>query len=190
MNKTNILFALAMVASFAAASPALAETNFAVVDMQKVMETTDVAKDIFQQLDAKRKEFQTEISKEEETLRAAEKSIMDSKDSISKNEFENKRKAFEDKLMQGQKTVQERKRTLDYALNQSIGKLRGEAVKIVANIAKEKKYSAVFTTETVMISDPNLDITDTVISKMNKDVSKFKVDWSAAPSAPAANAKK
>lgn len=169
--------------AFAADEPAPAAQTFGVIDMNKVMQITNVAKDIFSQMEVKRKEYQANISKEETSLRAAEQEILKQKDSLSKDEFEKKRKEFEEKVVNGQKLVQERKRILDQAFSSSMGNLRGEAIKIVAEVAKERNYSAVFTQDAVMISTPNLDMTDVVIERMNKQVKKIPIDWSASTAA-------
>jgi len=162
--------------------------NFAVVNMKKVMETIDVAKNIFKQLDAKRKEFQKEISEKEKKLREEERNILNNKDNLSKNEFQNKRKEFEAKLLNGQKIVRNHKKTLDYALNNSINKLHSAVIKVVSEISKERGYFAVFTKETLVVSDPALDITEDVIARMNNKIQKFKVDWKIKP-APSSHSK-
>ncbi len=180
--------------ALAANDPASAGQTFGVVDMNKVMQVTDAAKDVFSQLENKRKEYQTQISKEEDALRSAEQEIVKQKDGLSKDAFEAKRKQFEEKVLQGQKLVQDRKRILDQAFNSSMSDLRKEAAKIVAEAAQEKHYSAVFTQDAVMISTPDLDMTETVIERMNKNVKKIAVNWTAASAseeAPAAkNSKK
>jgi Skp family chaperone for outer membrane proteins len=203
MKRTVLVMALLATAGFA--SPALSATapapapaapaavapatapaplSFGVIDMNKIMQVTDAAKDVFSQLEVKRKEYQVNISKEEDALRAAEQAILKQRDSLSKDDFDKKRKEFEDKVMAGQKLVQDRKRILDQAFSSSMGRLRNEAVKIVADVAKERNYSAVFTQDAVMISTPSLDMTDVVIERMNKSVKKIPVDWAASAAAP------
>jgi Skp family chaperone for outer membrane proteins len=165
--------------AFAADAAAHAALTFGVIDMNKVLRDTDAAKDVFSQLEGKRKEYQTQISKEEDTLRAADQAIMKEKEKLSKEEFEKKRKEFEMKVVDAQKLVQERKSTLDRAFNSSMIQVRNAAAKIVAAVAKEKGYSTVFTNDAVMMSADELDMTTVVIERMNKDVKKMKVDWSA-----------
>jgi outer membrane protein len=178
--KKMTLIAAVMAASISFPALAAETPIFGVVDMNKVMQKTDAAKDIFGQLEDKRKEYQAQISKEENTLRSAEKEIIKQKDSLSKDEFERKRKEFEEKVMDGQKLVQERKKTLDTAFSGSMTSLRNEAAKIIAEIAKEKHLSAVLSEEAVLLSTPDLDITDAVIEKLNKHVKKMPVNWVAS----------
>ncbi len=176
----TIFLALGLLAVGGLTAPALAAsdmTTFGIVDMNKVMQVTDAAKGIFTQLEGKRKEYQGQISKEEDSLRSAEQEIMKQKDTLSKDDFEKKRKTFEEKVISGQKLVQDRKRILDQAFNTSMGNLRNEAAKVVTAVAKERSYAAVFTQDAVMISMPELDMTDVVIERMNKTVKKIAVDW-------------
>ncbi|MCK5556705.1 MAG: OmpH family outer membrane protein [Alphaproteobacteria bacterium] len=153
--------------------------SFGVVDMSKVMQTTSAAKDIFSQLDSRREEYQILISKEEGILRAAGQKIEKQKNSLSKNEFDKKRKEFEKQVASGQKLVNDRKQILDQAFNSSMKNLRDKAAKIVADVAKEKGYSLVFTQDAVMLSASGFDITDVVVERLNKSTAKFPVEWPA-----------
>ncbi len=186
LKKTILLTGMAAIMalstpSLAADKPEGTLQSFGVVDMNKVLQTTDAAKDIFSQLESKRKEYQSQISKEEENLRSAEQEILKQKDTLSKEAFDKKRKEFEGKLVNGQKLVQDKKVILDHAFNSSMAKLRSEAAKIIAKIAEEKHYTAVLTQEAVMISTPDMDMTALVIERMNSGVKKIPVDWSAPP---------
>ena len=66
-------------------------------------------------------------------------------------------------------------------LNAFTRDLLGALSDVLADIAKEKKLSAVFTEDAVMLSVPEMDMTDEVIKRMNDTVKKIPVDWSAAP---------
>ena len=188
---TLVAFSSPALAAADAPAPAAPATGltFGIVDMNKVMQTTDAAKDIFSQMEVKRKEYQTQISKEEDSLRSAEQEIVKQKDTLSKEAFEQKRKAFEAKVLQGQKLVQDRKKILDLAFNGAMVDLRHEAAKIVSSVAKERHYSAVFTQDAVMISTPDLDMTDIVIDQLNKTVKKIAVNWTAAASSASSDEK-
>ena len=97
-----------MPAAFAADAPAPAAAaglTFGVVDMNKVMQTADAAKDVLSQLEAKRKEYQVQSSKEEEGLRSSEQEIVKQRDTLSKEEFDKKRQSFEAKVENEQKLV-------------------------------------------------------------------------------------
>ena len=160
-----------------AAKPVPVVQSFGVVDMSKVMQITSAAKDVFNQLDNRRKEYQVQISAEEEALRIAGQKIEKQRNSLSKEEFEKKRKEFKEKVDNGQKLVYSRKQILDQAFNNSMNNLRAKAADIVAVISKEKGYSVVFTKDAVMLSTPGFDMTDIVIKRLNKTVAKLPVEW-------------
>lgn len=170
------LMALAAVAVMGAAVPAKAE-NYGVVDMNRVMRESEAAKGIFAELDTKRKEFQEQIAKEKSGLQAMEQDIMKKKSSMSAEEFDKKRKEFQDKALAAEKRMQERKRGLDQAFSETMKKFRTEVLKVTADIAKNKSYTAIFNQEAMILADPKMDITSSVIEGVNKDVKKIAVAW-------------
>lgn len=178
MMKTTMM-ALAAVVMMGAAAPAIAAEpmNYGVVDMNKVLQTADAAKGLIADLDAKRKEFQTQIAKEETALRTSEQEILKQKEKLSQADFEKKRKEFETKVANAQKGVQERKKVLDEAFAASMNKLRTEILKAAAEVAKVKGYNAVFNQEAMVLSDQKMDITNEVIAGVNKSVKKIDVNW-------------
>jgi len=178
-NHLKILMFVAAISGLVlTAAPALAE-KYGVIDMTRVMKETSAAKGIFSELESKRAEYQKQVQKEEDTLRTAEQEIIKQRSKLSEEEFNKKRREFEDQLMKAQKMVQERKELLDNAFTSSMNKLRSEAAKIVAGVAKEKGYSTVFTNEAVILAEQSLDMTDEVVARLNKDVKSISVDWAA-----------
>lgn len=172
------LIALGAVALISYAAPASAQSmNYGVVDMNKVLQTADAAKGLIAELDSKRKEFQTQIAKEEAGLRNTEQEIIKQKETLSKDDFEKKRKDFETKVAAAQKSVQERKKVLDEAFATSMTKLRTEILKAAADVAKAKGYNAVFNQEAMVLADQKMDITTDVIAGVNKNVKKIDVNW-------------
>ena len=176
-------FSAPALAADAPAVPATTGTTFGIVDMNKVLSTTDAAKDIFSQMDVKRKEYLAQLSKEEDSLHAFQQEVEKEKATLSKAAFEEKGKVFEEKYQQLQKNGQSRKEILDRAGEGAMNKLREKAAEIVAEVAKQRHYSAVFTQNAVMMSTPDLDLTDIVIAQLNKTVKSIPVDWAAATAA-------
>lgn len=160
-----------------AADPAPAALSYGVVDMNKVLQTADAAKGLIAELDAKRKEFQTQLTKEETALRTSEQEILKQKDKLSAADFEKKRKEFEGKVAAAQKSVQDRKKVLDDAFAAAMTKLRTEILKASAEVAKAKGYTAVFNQEAMVLADTKADITNDVIAGVNKSVKKIDVSW-------------
>lgn len=189
MKKTVLSFLA--VAGFAAllmpAAPALAAdpvaapglAGIAVVDMNKVLQVSEAAKDARNQLEAKRKEYQDQITSQETSLRSSEQELIKNKSSLSEEEFNKKRAALEEKIVSAQKLVQEHKKSLDTGFNNSLNALQNEIAGIVGDIAKERKLSLVLSNEGIILGERSLDITDEVLSRLNKKITKLPVNWTA-----------
>ena len=142
----------------------------AVVDIQSLLKDSKAAQSVESQLTPIRKNFQTEVDKEEKGLRAAEKKIMDEKPNLSEEELKEKAQGFQKKVAASQKKIQERKNKLDKAVATAIGKLRSEIVKVVAEIGDQKNLDLVLARTDVVIVAKNLDITSEVLERINKDL--------------------
>lgn len=178
MKKTFATIALAAaLLAMPAVSHAEQKYSFGVIDMTRVMKETDAAKGIFSALESKRSEYEKQIQKEGDTLAQLEKDIIAKKPKMNEEEFNKSRKDFEDKLVKAQKMVQERKQTLDKGMADGINKLRAEAAKITADVAKERGYASVLTQEAVVLAEPSLDVTDEVVKRLNAKVKKIDIKW-------------
>lgn len=153
--------------------------SIGVVDVQKILQTTAAGKNIHDQLESKRKAYQKEISAKETSLRKLEKSILDEKANLSEDEFNEKRKEFEQEVLKTQKVVQNNKRSLEAGFTNGLAKLRDEVRTSIEVIAKERNFDMVISQENVIIAQPSMDITDAVIKALDKRVSKVDIDWSA-----------
>ena len=165
---------LGTTASFAA------DYSFGVVDMNVVMQKSAAAQSIMKQLDDKKESYRKQIDSKEKELRTSEEKIMKEKAKLSKEDFEKKRNAFKEDVIKGHKLVQKDKLILDRAFNISMTELRKNITKVIADIAKDKDFSAVLTQNSVMMSKPELDITAEVVKKLDDEVKTIKVDWDAA----------
>ncbi len=177
MKKTFAVLALAVALLFTPAAHAAEPVAFGVIDMARVMKETDAAKAILAELEAKRKEYEGQIEKEGDSLSKLEKDIIAKKPKMSEEEFATARTDFEKKIGEAQKMVQERKVSFDKAFADAINKLRAEAAKYTAEVAKERGYAAVITQEAVVLAEPTLDVTDEVIKRLNKNVKKISIKW-------------
>lgn len=177
MKKTIAMIAVAAALLFSPVAQAADPVAFGVIDMTRVMKETDAAKGILSELEAKRKEYEGQIEKEGDSLSKLEKDIIAKKGKMSEEEFNKARADFEKKIADAQKMVQDRKVTFDKAFADAINKLRAEAAKYTAEVAKERGYSAVMTQDAVVLAEPSLDVTDEVIKRLNANVKKISIKW-------------
>lgn len=167
-----LLFAFAPGASFAQN----AAGGLAVVDVQKLMSESKAAQSIQGQIKTYREKFLGEMSKKEQTLRDAEKSLAGQRSTLSAEAFAEKKKAFEKQLLDAREYAQKKKRALDAAATQGLQKLESELVKVVKAIASEKNLQMVISKQSVVLGDNGLDISDDAMKRLNAAVSDIKLE--------------
>ncbi|MFN7113138.1 MAG: OmpH family outer membrane protein [Alphaproteobacteria bacterium] len=188
MKQTTTFFAAVIAVFMFGAQPALANApanaagattgvKFGIMDLDGVMGRSAAGEDILKTANAKRKEYEGQIAKEEAALKKQKEDIIAKRAKMTEAEFENQRKAFEKKASDAFKLVQERKQTLDNGVNQSMKKLREEVLKITAEIARARGLDAVFSDESVILAERGFDISDEVLAELNKRVKKIPVNF-------------
>lgn len=158
------------------ANTAHAEVKIAVVDVQTIMSESKAAKSIQKQLEDKRKSYQKEVAKQEKDLKDIQDSVVGSGETISKEDLQAKREEFEKKLLEMRGLVQKRRGALELAAAKALQGLRTEVVKVVAELAEENKYTIVVTRQNVILAEKDLEITDEVMSRLNKKIKNIKLE--------------
>lgn len=167
---------LALAADAAPASGAsTAVQHMIVVDVQHCLQLSVAAQGIQKQLDAQRAVYQAQIAKEEDKLRVVEQDLTNRRPEMSQDAFTQQQRAFEQRVADVQRAVQERKGALDEAYNQAMGTVRSTLLQIVADIASEQKASIVLSKQQVVLVEKNLDFTDTVLARLNKKLPQVTV---------------
>jgi outer membrane protein len=189
MKKIFIFVALI---SFSISAFAADKSELAVVDIQKVLQDSEAAKDIREQIKVQRDKYQAEITKQEEDLRSSEQKLTQQKSILSQDAFKEKREEFKEKLTKAQRDVQEKRSQLDNALNDSIGEVQKVVFQIISDMAKEKGFKIAIPTSQILYSEPGLNITEDVLKKLNDKLPKVKVKTNPVPVAadPKKDAKK
>jgi Skp family chaperone for outer membrane proteins len=164
-------------ATGAAAAGGEVAIKFGIMDLDGVMSRSVAGEEILKAASAKRKEYEAQISKEEQALTKQKDSIIKERDKMSVADFEAKRKAFEKNATDAFKMVQERKQALDYGVNQAMRKLREETLKITAEVARSRNLDAVFSDDSIILAERGFDISSEVLERLNKTVKKIPVDF-------------
>ena len=147
----------------------------AVVDVQFILQEAAASKSIQKQLEAQRETYQSEISKQEDRLRAAEQEMNRQRSIVSPDEFAQQRREFEQQVADVQRTVQARKRVLDQAFNESMTKVRDAVLQTVTEVAGEQKATLVLAKQQVVLAEKSLDLTSAVLDRVNKKLPSVPV---------------
>lgn len=172
------LFSMAFLAlSFTAPNVAnAADASVAVVDVQSLLSDSKAAKNIQKQIQGYREKFLEELSKRETELREMDKALMKEKDKLSSEELAKRRQAFEKQFAETGAMAQKKRKELDRATFNAVGQLKESLFQVVQDIASEQGYELVISRQNVVVGAKSIDISDEAMARLNKKVSKIKLE--------------
>jgi outer membrane protein len=150
-----------------AASQKLPTTIAAVIDYQRILRDAAAARSVRDQIEARRKTYQEEISKEEQRLHAADKEFAKQRSVLSPEAFAEKRSEFEQDVAEVQRMVQERRRELDRMSAAALNQVKEALIEIVTSIAEERGFNLVVPSSEVLFFSRALDLTEEVLAKLD-----------------------
>ena len=184
----GLVLALAQIATPAAfAQSQLPAAIAVVVDYTRILKDSKAAKSIRDQIDARRKVFQDQISKEEKRLYDAEKDLTKQRSVLSQDAFAEKRKAFEADVANVQRGAQDRRRQLDQVGAAAFVQVRNSLVDVVTALQSQRGFNLVLPSTAVLLFSPQIDLTDDVMTQLDKKLPSVKVP-DKAPDQPTADA--
>lgn len=152
----------------------------AVIDSQRVNREAAALKNARQQLEQFRFNFQSEIAKEEEKLRAEEQEIARQRSVLSPEAFEQRRQAFHTKVVDLQKRIQERSQSLEKMLNGVREQVTIQVIEILKGLATERGFNMVLDRAQVQIFiGESIDITPEVLKRLDQRLPTVKVNLPA-----------
>lgn len=151
----------------------------AVIDVQRILQESQAAKLVQQQLEAHRQKFQSEISAEETKLRQAEQDLTRSRDTVSADVYADHEQQLRQRFLTVEREVQAKRKALDQAFGDSMNVVRKSLLEIVDSTAREHGANLVIIKEQTMWNDKALDVTDEVLTKLNKVQPRVTVKISA-----------
>ena len=150
-----------------AAAQKLPTTIAAVIDYQRILRDAAAARSIREQIEARRKAYQEEISKEEQRLHEADKEFAKQRSVLSPEAFAEKRREFEQDVAEVQRMVQERRRELDRMSAAALNEVKEALIEIVTSIAEERGFNLVLPSSEVLFFARSLDLTEEVLAKLD-----------------------
>lgn len=179
MRASAVALALAAVLCLAGRAPAAAAEAkpplIAVVDVQAILRDSKAAKTVHPQIEKFRDRFQKDVRQRENELRAASQDLARQRAVLSAEAFAKKRREYEAMARNAQVEVQAKKRQLDRAFSNAMGKVQSALIKATAHIATERKIDLVLPKTLILLSAKSLDITQEVMRRVDKDLPTVKV---------------
>jgi len=179
MKSYSVFISVFVIGFFLVASPIVAQEtskpSIVVVDVDRILSASSAGQSVQNQLKTKRESFQKEFSAREDNLLQAQNNLVEQKENMTPEDFMVKRKEFEKQLLDTRSLFQKRRNTLDKGLSKALADLRKNIIQVTAEVADEKGYQIVMTRDSVVIVEKELDITDTVLSRLNERVSNISL---------------
>ncbi len=150
-----------------AAAQKLPPAVTAVIDYQRILRDAAAARSIRDQIEARRKTYQEEISKEEQRLHEIDKEFAKQRSVLSPEDFAEKRREFEQDVAEVQRKVQERRRELDRLSAAALNQVKEALIAIVTSIAEERGFNLVLPSSEVLFFARALDLTEEVLAKLD-----------------------
>lgn len=168
-----LLLLVALWAVFAVPAQAADSGNPAValvVDVQRILDESEAAKGVQKQLNTQRAKFQTETEKEENQLRQAEQDLTKAHDHLSADAYGDHEQKLRQHFIAVERHVDVRRKLLDQSFTDAMNVVRDKLLAIVQDMARERKANLVLVKQQVLWSDKQLDVTDEILSRLNKSL--------------------
>jgi outer membrane protein len=150
-----------------------------VVDVQSLLQNSKAAKMVRDQIEAKRAEYAKEISHQEEALRQERDSLQKQQGSLTAEQLNVKGREFQAKVNELDRDVQAKRQALERSNADALQKIQEVMVKIITDIAKERKANLVFQRSELVLFDQGFDVTDQVLQKLDEQMPTLTVTFVA-----------
>jgi Skp family chaperone for outer membrane proteins len=168
-----------------AGQPAL---TIMVVDVQALLQNSKSAKMVRQQIEQKRAEYAKEISHQEETLRQERDALQRQQSTLSADALNQKGRDFQQKVNDLDRNVQGKRQSLERSNAEALEKIQEIMLKIITDIAKDRKANLVFQRSELVLFDQNFDVTDEVLQKLDEQLPTLTVNFVAPGPSNSTNA--
>lgn len=147
----------------------------AVLDVGVILRDASAVKDIQEQINKYGTKFEEEIEKQRDEIRNANQELARQRTILSPEAFAEKRRQFEQRVVEVQQLVQQRQRELDTSRNDAMTKVNDAYVNIVSQIATDRKLAMILRKDQTAFTSKALDVTEDILSLLNKQLPKVAV---------------
>ena len=171
-----IVFTLLLLFNFnSTAETSYPNTSIAIVDLNLILTDSKAAKNATKQFEAIQKSTEDKIVDSDKKMLEERNKLIEQQSVIAPEAFELKAKDYEKKLQNYQIDKQEKLRKLESVLQNARNEILENVKPILENLSKELGVTVILEKNSVLLSANNMDITENVIKKLNKDLPKIKV---------------
>jgi outer membrane protein len=161
-----------------AAAPTVPQSlTIMIVDVQALLQNSKAAKMVRSQIEAKRAEYAKEISHQDEVLRQERDALQRQQASLTPDALNQKGREFQQKVNDLDKNVQSKRQALEKSYNEAVEKIQATLLKIIEQIAKDRKANLVLQRTELVLFDQAFDVTDEVLQKLDEQLPTLTVEF-------------
>lgn len=150
--------------------------RIAIVDMQKVEKDSVAVKALLVDLEKKEKYYQDLIKKMENDINNKREEIESKRSIWSSQKIEDERKKVENMINDYQSKVANFANNMDSIKNSALNEINAVMKDVIGDIGKDQNFDIVIPSNILMYYGDNVsDITDSVVSKLNKKIKKVDI---------------
>ena len=169
------LLVLTLLISNVSANENYPNTSIAIVDLNLILSDSKAAKNATKQFEKIQKDTEDEILVSDKKMLEERNKLIEQQSVIAPEAFELKAKDYEKKLQNYQAEKQNKLRKLEGVLQKARNEILESVKPILEELSKELGVTVILEKNSVLLSATNMDITENVIKKLNKELPKIKV---------------
>lgn len=180
IKKINKIYTIAILILTLSASSIFANENYpntsiAIVDLNLILTDSKAAKNATKQFEEIQKNIEDEIIASDKKMLEERNKLIEQQSVIAPEAFELKATDYEKKLQNYQVEKQNKLRNLEGVLQKARNEILENVKPILEELSKEFGVTVILEKNSVLLSATNMDLTDNVIKKLNKELPKIKV---------------
>ena len=155
------------------------EARIAIVDIESIFSKSIAIKEIREKMAEISDAIQVDMSKIELDLKQVESDLVKQSGVIPEEEFNKKLLDFNHRVSAVQQLSQKRKNSVEKAHDEAIYTVNKNIMDIIAELAQKHRFNLVFAANQVIYAESNLDITEDVVSLLNKRLTEIEINYDA-----------
>lgn len=151
--------------------------SIAVLDVEKIVKDSKAMRYIQKEVSAQQKTYQKEVDATQKELETEQKKLEGKKKVLSDEAFKKDLAKFEKKVNDLKELVEKKQASLKKASVEGMAEVNDEIKDIISELSEEKDIDLIVpSTQTLFYKDA-LDISDEVLKRLNKEITKVKVKF-------------
>lgn len=147
----------------------------AVMDSPMILRESKAGKSVAKQIKTFVEKFQGVVKREEEVLRARQQELRKQSAILEPDVVEQRRLELQKSFNDAQRMVQDRRLSIDKTRQQALEVIKGQILEIIEELQKERGFNLVLDRSSYSWALPELDITNDIISRLDKRLPSVKV---------------